>query len=299
MKRNSTHHGFTLVEMLVVIAIMGLLIAMILPAVQASRASARRTKCQNNLRQIGLALINYNDRMQALPSGSIDTRPYAWGMMLYIMPFIEDAESYETINYNLRNCGQQIKDLQAAGRANPSSYEYDFLVCPADINKGYGLDSGPLGSLPNSGDCGNLWPGSYLGVSGSKESGFCWGIGPTKGDGLFFTNSSMSLADAIDGTSQTFMVGERPIPADFGWGWMICGGTECEHYLSTFRGLSPGENVISWRGTLRRFWSWHTPGAYFVMGDASVQLIGYEIDRGIFQAFSTREGGDVAEHYGM
>lgn len=292
MRRSTTACAFTLVELLVVIAVVGILAAITLPAVQATRAVARRIQCQNNLKQIGLALQNYHDTQTVFPSGSIPTRSYAWGVMLYLMPYLELEPVYDTVNFEAGSCGQHIKDLQAAGKPNPSDHYFQHLVCPSDFNARRSLLSGPNGPLPNSGDCGLLYPGDYLGVSGDHETGFCRGI--RQGNGMLFTGSTIRMADVYDGTSMTMMVGERAIPKDLGWGWMICGGTECEHYLSTYRGLSPGMDVPSWQGTLRRFWSWHPVGAYFVFADGAVHLLNYDIDLPTFRALSTRDEGDDA-----
>lgn len=283
-------YAFTLIELVVVIAIVGILAAILLPAVQIARASARRTGCENNCRQIGLALHTYLDRQTVFPAGSTPTHPYAWGMMLKLLPYLDQQSKHDVIDFSRPNCGQQIKDLQAADQHNPSSEPIDVLLCPAEPRKRKVLRSGPNGPLINSGDCGILYPGNYLGVSGDAETGGCWGI--TDGNGMFYTDSETTMAKINDGSSNTMMVGERGIPADLGWGWMICGGTECEHYLSTHRGLSQGEDVESWDGAMRRYWGWHRRGTYFTMGDASVRLLTYNIDYTLFKALSTRDRGE-------
>ena len=84
--------GFTLVELLVVIAIIGILVALLLPAIQAAREAARRTQCNNNLKQIGVALHNYHDTNKVFPAGYINRNPTGdpdWGWAVFIMPFME------------------------------------------------------------------------------------------------------------------------------------------------------------------------------------------------------------------
>src|SRR4051812_29900795 len=106
MKRN----GFTLIELLVVIAIIAVLIALLLPAVQGAREAARRIQCTNNLKQIGLAVHNYENTNGALPIGVIVTRDAAknpifggWGPLARIQPYIEGQNLYNACNFSLGN----------------------------------------------------------------------------------------------------------------------------------------------------------------------------------------------------
>jgi prepilin-type N-terminal cleavage/methylation domain-containing protein len=311
MKRCSGVRGFTLIEMLVVIAAIGILMALLLPAVQAARASARRSQCQNNLKQIGLAFQNYHGTHSVFPSGSIPTGPfarhiwtYSWGAMLYVMPQLEQTAVYEAVNFeDPRDCGLIVKSAQAAGHPSPSDHHLSFLSCPDDPNARQGLLSGPLGPLPLSGDCGFLYPGSYLGISGDHVSppppGYPLGCnGIDDGNGMLYSRSKIRIADVSDGTSSTMLVGERGIPRDLGWGWLICGGSECEQYLGTELGFAPGADVISWAGGgiyLKRFWSWHINGGHFVFVDGSVHFVPYSIDHTVFKALSTRNQGEAVQ----
>ena len=104
---NRARYGFTLIELLVVIGIIGLLVALLLPAVQAAREAARKASCKNNLRQIGIALHNYHDSLRSLPTGCIEwrawnspptRRQYAWSAML--LPFIEQGNLHQQINWH-------------------------------------------------------------------------------------------------------------------------------------------------------------------------------------------------------
>ena len=312
VNRSSQIRGFTLIELLVVIAAIGILTALLLPAVQAARASARRTQCQNNLKQVILALQTYHDSHKVFPAGSIPSSSpfiwdYSWGVMLYLLPQLEQEAAYESVDFNdPRNCGLVLKDIQAASKPSPTAQYFEFLNCPDDPNTEFGLLSGPTGPLPLSGDCGYLYPGSYLGVSGDTLStappGYvlgCNGIDINNGgNGVLYSKSKTKLADVSDGTSTTMAFGERGIPRDLGWGWLICGGSECEQYLGTELGLAPGANVISWAGGgiyLKRFWSWHSGGAHFAFVDGSVHFVSYSTDHTIFKALSTRASGEVVQ----
>src|SRR5262245_4667789 len=107
MKRK--HHGFTLVELLVVIAIIGILVALLLPAIQAAREAARRSQCNNHLRQIATAVLMYNDNRKSLPSvdlrSSFDfTNPNAvhsgGNILVHILPYIEEQAIYDAIDFS-------------------------------------------------------------------------------------------------------------------------------------------------------------------------------------------------------
>ncbi len=287
--------GFTLIELLVVIAVIGILVALLLPAVQQARAAARRTQCKNNLKQIGLAFHNYHDVHNVLPMGSSsETAVGSWGMTAHVLPYLELGNTYQLIDFENSGCCTAVKLLQNAtpSQPDPSSNPINVFYCPDDFNSNIQLLSGPTGPSPNTYDCGLLFSGDYMGVSGITEGNpGCSGI--IDGKGTFYSMSKTRFRDFTDGTSQTMIIGERGIPSDIGWGWYLCGGTECEHYISTERGLSAGKNVPSWQGTLRRFWSWHHGGAHFIMGDGSVQFFSYSMDFDTFRNLSTRNGGEV------
>src|SRR4051812_46549754 len=90
--------GFTLVELLVVIAIIGVLVALLLPAVQAAREAARRTQCSNNLKQLSLALLNYETVHTTFPPAGIDTNQMSWTVLL--LPYFEQQALYDQFNFN-------------------------------------------------------------------------------------------------------------------------------------------------------------------------------------------------------
>src|SRR5690349_15267926 len=127
--------GFTLVELLVVIAIIGVLVALLLPAVQAAREAARRMKCQNNLKQFGLALHNYHDTFGRMPAAyyrawptsvgsTFGTPGWGWGAM--ILPRLEQQALYDTMSVNT----QQLNG--AAATKVPAQTSLAMFRCPSD-----------------------------------------------------------------------------------------------------------------------------------------------------------------------
>src|SRR6478672_4779737 len=97
MRPFALRRGFTLVELLVVIAIIAVLIALLLPAVQAAREAARRTRCKNNLKQFGLALHNYHDTHGVFPPAQILPSGWAWGA--FLLPFLDDLPGWQAIDF--------------------------------------------------------------------------------------------------------------------------------------------------------------------------------------------------------
>jgi len=295
----------TLVELLVVMAIIGLLATMLIPAIQAAREAGRRTSCMNNLRQLGIAMLLHHDTRGRFPAGSlISADGTSWGLTVQLLPYLEEQAAVAGVDLNAGGACGQIRDLQAAGRPDPASRPIRILHCPSDPRAGQPLLSGPSGPLPTSGDCGRLHPGNYLGVAGDEESvdaaqpiNKCYtSRGIDAGRGLFFNDSRVKAKDVSDGLTKTLAVGERGIPEDLGWGWVIAGGQECEQYIGAKRGVYrpvfPG-NASTYDETLLHFWSWHDAGAQFALADSSVRMISADIDYATFTALSTRAGGDV------
>ena len=281
------YRGFTLVELLVVIAIIGILVALLLPAVQQAREAARRLECQGRIRQLSMAMLNFESARHKFPAGSRSTEDLSWGFSAQLLPYIEEGQLFEAIEITDRSCGIVVKELQSQNNLDPTSSLVELLVCPSDPFGGELLTSGPNGPNPGTADAGMLYPGSYLGVSGVSESpGFCPRDGVTDGKGMLFSDSKVRVRDVRDGTSKTLMLGERGIPRDLGWGWPICGGSECEHYISSERGL--GRDGRRRSDFIREFWSWHSGGVFFAYVDGSTHFISSEVDNDVYQAYATR-----------
>jgi prepilin-type N-terminal cleavage/methylation domain-containing protein/prepilin-type processing-associated H-X9-DG protein len=192
--------GFTLIELLVVIAIIAVLIALLLPAVQAAREAARRAQCVNNLKQLGLALHNYESTNNVLPpqmsmlfnSAGTVTWKSQWGVTSRILPFIEGSNLFNAINYT--NKTSDVSNATAVSQSVKS------LLCPSDVNPGPAVLVSTAGvtttfGVSNYGWCEGDW--------------FVYG-GPTlpSNRGAFGPNASRAFSAFTDGLSQTMIAAE-------------------------------------------------------------------------------------------
>jgi prepilin-type N-terminal cleavage/methylation domain-containing protein len=217
--------GFTLVELLVVIAIIGVLVGLLLPAVQSVRESARRVQCQNNLKQIGLAVLTYESAKKKMPPPRIDpdwadrrgrletsytdyqsvSRSDNTGFYsahIQILPFMEESNVTDTIKFN------QAQMKRMVGNNNYEAYAQAMalFICPSDGNVGrvisensYRCNTG--GSTPYG---GSLNPGQQHVHTGSGPDGL-----PISGNGAFRPFESVKLKDFPDGLSKTALFSER------------------------------------------------------------------------------------------
>jgi prepilin-type N-terminal cleavage/methylation domain-containing protein len=256
----SRFRAFTLVELLVVIAIIGILVALLLPAIQAAREAARRAQCQNHIKNVALACLNYESAKKRLPPGFV-SQPLlveAWGWGVFILPYVEEQALYDRLSPSEtfqqpvdanRKTNRNLADVFAGGTDIPA------LQTPIAVFR-CGSDSTPS-PLPvpsgcTNGGCpapdnlkgpppcyqgGETWErtftGTYaptgfqpsasnwIGNKGMIDSG-CPGSGGAtaavpwvakqelcNNNGVFFGNSKTSIRSIVDGTSKTFLLGER------------------------------------------------------------------------------------------
>jgi len=304
--RASRRHGFTLVELLVVIAIIGILIALLLPAVQAARAAARRTQCQNNLKQIGLGIQNYHDTYRKLPAGNI-TLGDCCGTLSYtnwaiaILPYVELRNLYERYDLRLYNEDQPI---------DPSGWcvvqqIVPVYTCPDDTSSL--LERPASGARVNK----DYRHGSYRGITGiGANKGYFdnnqWsGAIPESYRGPLHTVGSRnlvheSLSAVRDGTSNTFMVSEymTNTTTNRGTFWaysytcysLASVSFESRRYIPDYNTCKAipgddGENACK-----RGLGSFHTNGLHFLKCDGSVGFYSTNADVSVYAAMGTIDG---------
>jgi len=312
--------GFTLIELLVAIAIIGILIAMLLPAVQTSREAARRMSCNNNLKQIALATQNYHDRYRSFPPGTLAktfaTAPKsrATALMVFILNEMEQS--------NLRNqldANDPYADIVngLAGTVLPG------IVCPSDV-----IPENPVPQGTPSYHYGLTSYGGNGGTGGTyyRFYGYCRNVATQSTDGIFFETgpnsapvvgqSPVRMADVLDGTSNTLFFGERShvdrvfdsqasanggqqVIGQYGFWHSAAGLAIVDATMTTLAPINYGVDASqTWNTSacLRTsaFGSIHPGGANLALVDGSVRFISQTIDMTLYRALSTRAGGEIA-----
>jgi prepilin-type N-terminal cleavage/methylation domain-containing protein/prepilin-type processing-associated H-X9-DG protein len=188
--------GFTLIELMVVVAIIGVLLALLLPAVQAVREAARRASCNNNLVQIGIALHSYHTAHESFPMGrersGWDGHGRCYSAFAMLLPYLDASNRYQAINFTLNpetrpGGGPQPENTTAVNAALRS------LICPSDFaNRAFALGS----------------PVNYVFNTGTTHAVSPWNPSGVPVTGPFFENSATRLADIGDGTATTAAISE-------------------------------------------------------------------------------------------
>jgi prepilin-type N-terminal cleavage/methylation domain-containing protein/prepilin-type processing-associated H-X9-DG protein len=327
--------AFTLVELLVVFAIIGVLVALLLPAIQAAREAARRSQCQNNLKQIGLALLSHHDAMRRFPAngwgpfwgpdpdrGSDYRQPGSW--IYSVLPYIEEQP--------LRSLGRDgdAKTITQAQKDNVAMVVQTPLAmfnCPsrrAAIPYPYSTTIAPrnftaVASAAKSDYAANAGRNWNLVIKSIEMSSMAEGDDPTtwtkipalfvatpeyRWDGIIYEGSNVNNSKITDGTSKTFLVGEKSLyidsytnGLDFGDNEQMYQGDDIDSTRragdSTSTHDAPIQDTTSDPASAPYgFGSPHSGGINFVMCDGSVHVIPYDIDLTTYARLGNRSDGE-------
>lgn len=306
--------GMTMVEILVVIAIIGSLTAMFLPAVQAARETARQAQCRNNLKQIGLAMHSHHDAHRRLPTGGWG---YVWtgdpdrgtdrrqpgGWVYNILPYIEQGALRElgkgmALAEKKTTAGEVAQHplavLNCPSRRRAALYPYtgDFPVRNALAVSSVAKSD----YAANAGDTSGGSQGPSTLEQGDRE-GYDWG-NVEQMTGLLYTRSEVRFSDILDGTTNTYLVGEKrcialePDRGDDQHMYLGHGLDGARYTALDLRPMRDGPGADT-----RRFGSAHASGCYFVFADGSVRLIGYQIDPETHRRLGNRKDGLTVSEY--
>lgn len=311
--RRPRARGYTLIEVLVVIAVIGVLAALLLPAVQQAREAGRRASCGNNLKNLGIAMLNYHDTFGVFPFG-FDERESLWSAM--ILPQIEHKAMFDTLIFEESGPGQWDAD---SANERAACTVIPVLRCPSMPLPEH-IDDIPVISMM----AGRV-PVSYRACSGSNG----WAddaehvpadappgsvaLESLKLNGIFFGSSRIRLNEVVDGSSQTILLGESYTDPKYVkdgqamdyWqlgapqiGTWVPGGTGGTEYSEGIGSTGPRMNSRldqSAPGAVMEvsFGSYHPGGAMFGFADGSVRFLKQTVALAAYRALGSRAGGEL------
>jgi prepilin-type N-terminal cleavage/methylation domain-containing protein/prepilin-type processing-associated H-X9-DG protein len=304
--------GFTLVELLVVMAIIGVLIALLLPAVQSAREAARRAKCINNLKQIALANHLFVDSWKHFPPGYLGNTPAQYpienwdaqwvGSFTHLLPYLEMSNVYDKIEPELMDADFDLQNMHLCGWWDPTlaawnaaHYQSRTMECPSDpfeggkpvavlftYNEGEDASIGVY-TLPVDTGVGKT---SYVASAGAK--GLTGNAAWDRFSGMFYNQSRVRFQDVLDGTSNTILWGEtiggKTRERELAHTWI---GSGC---LPTAWGLAPASSAAWWQFSAK-----HPGIVNFAWVDGSVRSVSITVDRKPFMHMSGTSDGEVVD----
>lgn len=309
-------HGLSLVELLVVITTIGLLVALLLPAVQSVRVAAHRMQCANNLKQLALAAHSHHEAKSTFPPGVECNQVGSVSLFVFLLPYLEQEPLFN--KFNLATPGRNA----VGGTQALTATVLPNLICPADS----------LPANPVEVQCGKAWYGltSYGGNGGTRSFS---PISPAlKANGIFFATGNFSLpssnqkpvqfADIRDGASNTLLFGERS-HYDLSFDQQAAAQyerllEEYGHWAGAVDSIALGDNTLSAAAAINyrasasassstaadyltvrdlrvcAFGSNHLGGANFAFADGAIRFLADDLPLDVLQALGTRAGGEVA-----
>lgn len=284
--------AFTLVELLVVISIIGVLVALLLPSIQASRESARRTACSNNLRQMALAVENYHVSKQVFPPSSTHDVTTNWDLLeqhswsSLVLPYLEQDSLNQSIDYE--------QELTSPENITAATTIVSIYRCPSYTGDEYSTKE-------EYASVGDFAIGNYASI-GASTVGHIWGE-TLKPDGVIFPLAEIRAQDVTDGLTHTVFLCE----------------TREEGFRVWMDGLTAGLTSLRFRQGGPRYAgpeislnykpyypvtphldygpsSMHAGGAFHSLGDGSVRFIADDIEPENYVAYCTRAGSEVFDH---
>jgi prepilin-type N-terminal cleavage/methylation domain-containing protein/prepilin-type processing-associated H-X9-DG protein len=298
-RRRQPLAAFTLIELLVVVTIIGILTALLLPAVQAAREAARQSTCRNNLKQIGLALQAYHAQHGAFPEGARHHARHSRksiGWHVLVLPYMDQRPLYAEID----------PDLDGGARHDRAEVVVPTFICPT--------------AEPPTQAASDIESANYVGVAGAGVEREDWPLeeiicGIVAVDGVLHLRSKVRMADIADGSSHTLAVGERSLYNteeywSLGSEWTKTGASPTPtsvcvaaakhvvwpinalesrrvYYVSDFAAPAALRKVLN---NELAFGSLHPGGAHFTFADGSVHFLAESIDLTVYRDLATRAG---------
>jgi type II secretory pathway pseudopilin PulG len=278
-----------MIELLVVIAIISVLVALLLPAIQQSRESARRVQCQNHLRQIGLGLLAYHDTASAFPPGLVDRitgsnpqgKQLAWS--IFLLPYIEEMNVYRRFDLSA--------SYRSAANRDPAGRIITIYNCPSTARLAADRTGDTTGDRNHNGQ----WdPGDDLAFTDYGGNFGFSGLGKGFANGVLIRETPIAISQISDGTSHTILVSE-----DTGRGAAFDGQWANGENIFDETGPVNNRAIPESQWQYDEMWSDHPGGINALCCDGSVHFVWEEIDLEVLAALCTRASGEVLDAHAV